>query len=202
MHSLLALSTSCCPRKIPLDQALASFRDYGLAAVALHRPARPEEAKALIPYLRKTRIVAVFDGPGADVGCPLIVVEGGRAGPDRDESLDELCRRLHALRAYRVAVRTPLDGDHHPSPIELPLLREALPQIGYWHDADRGGEEFLHAADAMIFGASFHPLLDADLLAIRATLPAGGPAVVALPAGSPREEILDALDRARGVFRA
>ena len=195
---MLALSTACAPEDLALDAAVASFKDLGVAAVALHRPPTPDEARALQPLARRVRIVAVFgDEFGPDVGAPLLVVEGGPAGEDREATLDALCRRLHALRRFKVALRTPLDGDHHPSPDEIVKVHETLRHVGYWHDAVRGGEEFLTAAERFLLGASFDPL-EADVAGLADALPAYAPAVVVCEPDRVRE----AVRVARGHFRA
>jgi hypothetical protein len=109
------------------------------------------------------RIVAVFsDEPGPDTGAALLVVEGGAAGEDREASLDALCRRLHGLRRLKVGVRTPADEEHHPSPDEMVKIHETLRHVGYWHDASRGGEEYLTVAERFLLGVSFDPL-EADV---------------------------------------
>jgi hypothetical protein len=196
---VLALSTECAPAEATLDAAVASFKDLGVAAVALHRAPTPEEARALVPLARRVRIVAVFaDEPGPHVGAPLLVVEGGPAGDDREASLDALCRRLHALRQFKVALRTPASEDDHPSPDEIATVHETLRHVGYWHDASRGGEEYLALAERYLLGASFDPLDDVDLAGIADALPAYAPAVIVCDPERVREAIL----RARGHFRA
>lgn len=186
---MLALSTSCAPEDLTLDAAVASFKDTGVGAVALHRPPTPEEARALQPLARRVRIVAVFgDEFGPDVGAPLLVVEGGPAGEDRDATLDALCRRLHALRRIKIALRTPPDGDHHPSADEIVKVHETLKHVGYWHDAARGGEEFLTAAERFLLGTSFDPL-EADVAGLADALPAFANAVVVCEPDRVREAI-------------
>jgi hypothetical protein len=195
---VLALSTACAPEDLALDAAVLSFKDHGVGAVALHRPPTPEEARALQPLARRVRIVAVFgDDFGPDVGAPLLVVDGGVAGDDREASLDALCRRLHALRRLKVALRTPADSDHHPSPDEIVKVHETLRHVGYWHDAKRGGEEFLTAAERFLLGASFDPLED-DIAGLADAMPAYAPAVVECET----DKIREAVRRARGHFRA
>ena len=198
---MLALSTLCADADRPLDRVVASFRDLGVRAVALHRPAQTVEARGLAAIARMARVVAVFgEAPGADVGTPLLVVEGGPAADDREVSLESLCRRLHALRDWRVALRTPPASDHHPAPGEIALVREALGHVGYWHDAARGGEAYLEAAARDLLGASFDPLTDVDLAGLRDALPAAAPAVVACASGTARDEVAEALRCARGIF--
>jgi hypothetical protein len=196
---VLALSTACAAEELPLDRAVESFRDLGVAAVALHRPPSPEEARALRPLARRVRLVAIFgDEPGADVGAPILVVEGGPAGEDREASLEALCRRLHALRRFKVGLRTPAEPGHHPSPEEVALVHETLRHVGYWHDAARGGEEHLALAERHLLGASFDPLSAVDLAGLADALPSYAPAVVACDP----ERVRDAVRRARGFFRA
>ncbi len=195
---MLALSTACAPEDLALDAAVLSFKDHGVGAVALHRPPTTEEARALQPLARRVRIVAVFGAAfGPDVGAPLLVVEGGPSGDDREATLDALCRRLHALRRFKVALRTPADPEHHPSPDEIVKVHETLRHVGYWHDAARGGEEFLTAAERFLLGASFDPLED-DIAGLADAMPAYAPAVVVCEPDRVRE----ALRRARGHFRA
>lgn len=177
--------------------------DLGVRAVALHRPPRPDEVKGLAALARRLEIVAIFcDEPARALGPALRVVDGGPAAADREGSLEALCRRLHAWRPLAVALRTPPDADHHPAPGEIALVHEAVPHVGYWHDAERGNGAFLEAAGARLRGASFHPLTDTDLVSIRQALPAHAPAVVACPAGAAKEEVAEALRCARGIFRA
>lgn len=198
---MLALSTSCADAEKPLDRVVASFRDLGVRAVALHRPAEPTEARRLAAFAKRVQVVAVFgDRPGADVGAPLLVVEGGPAGADREATLEDLCRRLHAWRGWKVALRTPPSPDHHPAPDEIALIREAVAHVGYWHDADRGGDAYLEAAARDLLGASFDPRTDPDLAGLREALPRAAPAVVALAAGTAGEEVAEALRCARGIF--
>jgi hypothetical protein len=199
---VLALSTLCADADSPLDRVVASFRDLGVRAVALHRPALEAEARRLAAFAKHVRVVAVFgDGPGADVGAPILVVDGGPAGDDREASLESLCRRLHALRGWKVALRTPGAPDHHPAPGEIALVREAVAHVGYWHDADRGGEAWLEAAARDLLGASFDPLTDLDLAGLRDALPRAAPAVVACAPGTARDEVAEALRCASGIFK-
>ncbi|MHC4133661.1 MAG: hypothetical protein ACYTDU_11385 [Planctomycetota bacterium] len=198
---MLALSTLCADADLPLDRVVASFRDLGVRAVALHRPALEAEARRLAAFAKRVHVVAVFgEGPGANVGTPILVVEGGQAADDREASLESLCRRLHALRDWRVALRTPPAPDHHPAPGEIALVSEALAHVGYWHDADRGGEVYLEAAPCDLLGASFDPLTDIDLAGLRDALPRAAPAVVACGPGTARDEVAEALRCARGIF--
>lgn len=197
-RAVLALSTACAAEDLTLDAAVASFKDLGVGAVALHRPPTPEEARALQPLARRVRIVAVFgDELGPNVGAPLLVVEGGPAGEDREASLDALCRRLHGFRPLKVALRTPADPDHHPSPDEIVKVHETLRHVGYWHDAARGGEEFLTAAERFLLGASFDPL-EGDTAGLADALPAFAAAVIVCEPDRLRE----AVRVARGHFRA
>jgi hypothetical protein len=190
----LALSTACGAPDRPLASIVSSFEPLGVAAIALHR--HPERG-----FAPPVPVVAVFgDGSGPLAGARLLVVEGGAADPDdRERSLEELCRRLHGIDAPAIALRTPLPGAH-PAPDEIALVREALPRVGYWHDAARGGEEFLEAAQPV--GASFDPLEAIDLVALRSALGGRAPAVVWLPPGSERARVVESLHRARGVFGA
>lgn len=197
---MLALSTCCRTSKEPLDRSLVALRASGAPAFALHRAPTAEEARGIASLRTFARVAAVFGAPGADVGCRLYVVEGPKAGPDRERSLEEFCRTLHRWRDLSIAVRTPPDGEHHPSPAELPLLREALRNAGYWHDPDRGGAEFLDVGAPFLLGASFDPLRLEDLRALRDALPAAAAKVIELAAGAGAETIRDALSRARGVF--
>jgi len=195
---VLALSTACAREDLSLDAAVASFKDFGVGAVALHRPPTPEEARALQPLARRVRIVAVFgDEPGPDVGAPLLVVEGGPAGEDREATLDALCRRLHALRRFKIALRTPSDPDQHPSADEVVKVHETLRHVGYWHDAARGGEEFLTVAERFLLGASFDPL-EADVAGLADAMPTFATAVIVCEADRVRE----AIRVARVHFRA
>jgi hypothetical protein len=202
LTSVLALSTLCAEADRPLDRVVASFRDLGVRAVALHRPALEAEARGLAVLAKRARVVAVFgDEPGANVGVPLLVVEGGPAAPDREASLEDLCRRLHALRDWKLALRTPPAADHHPAPDEIALVREAVGHVGYWHDAARGGDAWLEAAARDLLGASFDPLADTDLVGLRDALPRTAPAVVACAPGTARDEVAEALRCARGIFK-
>ncbi|MHC4817650.1 MAG: hypothetical protein ACYTF8_06320, partial [Planctomycetota bacterium] len=130
-----------------------------------------------------------------------LVVDGGPAGDDREASLESLCRRLHALRGWKVALRTPGAPDHHPAPGEIALVREAVAHVGYWHDADRGGEAWLEAAARDLLGASFDPLTDLDLAGLRDALPRAAPAVVACAPGTARDDVAEALRCASGIFK-
>jgi hypothetical protein len=190
MMARIALSTSCGPADRSLTAIVDSFAALDLAAVALHR--HPVRERFRVP------IVAIFgDGSGALAGVRLLVVDAAPSDAEnRDRSLEELCRWLHGVRAPSVALRTPLDR----TPAEIALIREALPKVGYWHDAARGGEEFLAAVDPV--GASFDPLETSQLLLLRSALAARAPAVVALPTGCERERIVESLACARGVFGA
>jgi hypothetical protein len=177
--------------------------DLDVRAVALHRPAAAAVVRALAGVARRVPVVAVWgDHPGADVGAPVLVVDGGSASPeDRERSLEALCRRLHAVpRPLRVALRTPPSPDHHPSPAEVALVCEAVKRAGYWHEPDRGGAAFLEAAARYLQGASGHPLHLADLAGLRDALPRRAPFVVVCPAGTPRAVLVEALSCAAGVF--
>ncbi|MDH3593125.1 MAG: hypothetical protein OER88_14665, partial [Planctomycetota bacterium] len=159
-------------------------------------------AAGLARLARRVRCVAVFGAaPGANVGASVLVVEGGAADDDRERSLDALCRRLHALRGIRIALRTPLDASHHPAPEEVALVQEAVRHVGYWHDATRDGAAHLETAARYLEGASGHPLEIADLPGLRDALPRLAPFVVACPPGTDGEELDEALRCARGVFR-
>jgi hypothetical protein len=198
---VLALSTTCA-REERLDLALRSFRGKDVRAVALHRPPTPEEAAALAPLAKRVRIAAVFadrpDRTGPDVGCRLFVVEGGAAGGDREASLEDLCRRLHALSGRGdVALRAPAEPGGHPAPHEIELVREALPFVGYWHEPDRADSAYLDVAARWLLGASFRPL-ETDLGALRDALPRGGLKVVVCAP----EELDESLRCARSFFRA
>jgi len=196
---VLAVSTACAPDGLPLPEAVESFKDLAVAAVALHRPASPAEADALRPLSRRVHFVAVFgDVPGADVGAPILVVEGGPAEEERDTSLDALCRRLHALGRVRIALRTPANRLDHPAPEEIELVHDSLRNVGYWHDATRGGTEYLALAERYLLGASFDPLEDFDLAGLADALPARAPAVIVCAP----ERVREAVRRARGFFRA
>ena len=195
---MLALSTQCAGPDLSLPDALASFRELGVRAAVLHRMATAEEARALAGLARRIAVVAVFgDEPGPGVGARILVVEGGPVGEDRDRSLEELCRRLHALRDYEVALRTPPDAGHHPAPHELALVREALAHVGYWHDAGLGGDDYLDAGARYLLGASFDPLGGVDLPGLHDALPQAAPATVVCEPDAVR----DALARARGFWR-
>ena len=120
--------------------------------------------------------------------------------PKASSDASSLCRRLHALRDWTVALRTPLAPDHHPAPGEIALVREVLGHVGYWHDAARGGEAYLEVAGRDLLGASFDPLTEVDLAGLRDALPAAAPAVVACASGTARDEVVEALRCARGIF--
>lgn len=203
LRAVLAVSTSFAPPGATLPAAIEAMRDLGVRAVALHRAPAADETPRLARYAGRVKIVAVFaDAPVKGVGQPVLVVEGDTADADRERSLEELCRRLHALKGWRVALRTPPDGAAHPTPDELRLVHEAVRHVGYWHDAARGGAEWLDAAGRLLRGASFHPLETHDLAGVRDALGAGAPAVVQCPPGTERAEVEEALRCARGVFRA
>jgi hypothetical protein len=195
---VLALSTACAAEDLTLDAAISSFKDLGVGAVALHRAPTTEEARALVPLARRVRIVAVFsDEPGPDTGAALLVVEGGAAGEDREASLDALCRRLHGLRRLKIGVRTPQDEEHHPSPDEMVKIHETLRHVGYWHDASRGGEEYLTVAERFLLGTSFDPL-ESDVQGLAEAMPTFAPAVIVCEPDRVRE----AVRLARVHFRA
>jgi len=199
---VLALSTLCADPDRPLDRVVASFKKLDVRAVALHRPALEAEARGLAALARRGRIVVVFgDEPGVPVGAPLLVVEGGPAADDRETSLEDLCRRLHALRDWKIALRTPPGPGHHPAPDEIALVREALGHVGYWHDAERGGEAWLEVAARDLLGASFDPVSGVDLAGLRDALPRAAPAVVACAPGTARDDVIEALHCARGIFK-
>jgi len=199
---MLALSTVCAPSDWSLDKVLASFRSFeGLRRVALHRPPDAAEAKRMATFVRGFEIVALFtDRPAPLLGVPLLVVQGGPAAEDREASLEDLCRRLHAFKGRRVALRPPAVAGGHPAPDEIALVHEALAFVGYWHEPGRAGEEYLDAAARIVWGAPFHPLKDPDPAGLAQALPSGAPAVVACPPGTPRAEVAEALRRAAGLF--
>lgn len=200
---MLALSTVCAPPAWPLPRVVASFRAFDVRGVALHRPPEAGEAPALRRLLPPPRLVAVFgDAPGAAVGAPLLVVEGVPAGADREEALLALCRRLHALRPMAVAIRAGEDPDGLPAAPELPLLFSELAHLRYWHDAARAGEAWLHAAGARLAGASLDPREHLDLAGLAGALGRTRPAVVACPPGTPKRDVIEAVRRAQGCFRA
>lgn len=200
---MLAISTHACPRDLPLADAVRSLRDLGLDAIALHRPPHDAEVAALAQVARRVRIVAVFGAPHAEIPCRLVVVEGGEvSGDDRGTSLEALCRRLHALRDYTVAVRPPPDENHHPWAREIPLLAGAVKHVGYWHEPARAGSDYLDQAAPFLKGASFHPLSGVDLVGLRDALPGSAPAVIACSEGTDHEELQEAVRYARRVFRA
>ncbi len=194
---MIALSTACAGQD-DLAACLTAFHGLEAEAAALHRPARREEAPALAALARRWHYAAVFGAGGADVGCRLVVLEGGPAGTDRERSLEELCRRIHALRGARVALRTPLDPAHHPSPAEIGLIASEVKGTGYWHEEARGGLAHLAAAGGHLLGASFDPLLESDLVALREALPAAAPKVILCRPGAP---LAEALRIALGIFR-
>ena len=200
---MLAISTHACPRDLPLADAVESLRDLGLDAIALHRGPQAGEIAALARVARRARIVAVFGEPCAELSCRLVVVEGGAVtGDDREASLEELCRRLHAFRDYSVAVRPPPDENHHPLAHEIPLLTAAVRHVGYWHEPARAGDDYLDQAAPYLLGASFHPRAGVDLAGLRDALPASAPAVIACPEGTDPRELQEAVRFARRVFRA
>lgn len=202
-RAVLAISTRCVPVDRSLDRAAAALRALGLDAIALHRPAEADEARALASARRGLRIVAVFgETTGGDFGRPLLVVEGGPALEVREASLDALCRRLHALRGLPVAVRTPEGAGGHPAPHEIALLAETVRGVGYFHDAARGGDAYLDAAGPLLRGACFDPLVLADAAGLREALPGGAPAVIDCEPGRPKDEVAEAIACARGWFRA
>ena len=208
---MLALCTRIAPPRTPLPEAAEALAAWGfeLGAVALHRPPGRAEIRGLA--LGKQRIVAIFVdaqaagsglGDPGGLGCSLLVVDGGEAGPDREASLEDLCRRRDACRGFRVALRTPAGPGEHPSPAEVSLVADALPGVGYWHDAARGADDYLHAGAALLFGASFAADGRTDLKELRDALPAGAPVVVDGAPGLEREQVVDAVLRAKGIFRA
>jgi hypothetical protein len=200
---VLALSTLCVPPEWPLPRAVAALRGFDVGGIALHRPSSAGEAPELRRLLPASRLVAVFgDGPGAEVGAPLLVVEGAPAAGDREQAILALLRRVHALRPLPVAVRAALDPDGVPAAAELPLLFSELAAVGYWHDASRAGDAYLDAAGGRLLGASFDPRGEADLAPLAEALGRGRPAVVACPPGTPRREVEEAIRRARSWFRA
>jgi hypothetical protein len=197
---LLAVSTRCVPASYPLDRAVASLRDFRVPSVALHRAPEEPETRALAQS--GARVVAVFSNAPVD-GVPTLVVEGGPAdAADRERSLDELCRRLYALKGFQVAVRSPREEGDHPAPGEIELIRGEVAWAGYWHEPARVSSEYLDRAALWVVGASFHPLEIDDLGALRAALPAAGPAVVDCPHGTSRAEVAEAVARAGSYFDA
>ena len=207
----LALSTSCGAENATLPEIVDSFRELGVAAIALHRPPDATELRALAVQARRVPVVALFGDPASAppgiplvvIEGPLVVIEGGPAPADpaaRERALEELCRRLHAIQGPALALRTPRSEDEFPAPMELPLLREALPRVGYWHDVARGGDEFLDACGGALRGASFDPLATAELVGVRDALADRAPAVVALAPGSGSAMVREALAYARSMF--
>jgi hypothetical protein len=67
-------------------------------------------------------------------------------------------------------------------------VHETLKHVGYWHDAARGGEEFLTAAERFLLGTSFDPL-EADVAGLADALPAFANAVVVCEPDRVREAI-------------
>jgi len=199
---VLALSTCCAPAAMALDRALAAFRPFRVDAAVLHRAPEPQESAALATLARQIRVVALFaQDAAATAGARLLVVEGGPAAPDRERSLEDLCRRIHALRGCRVALRTPATPEDHPSAAEIAPICEAVAHAGYWHDLSRGGAGYLDAAEGRLLGASFDPGRDEGIPLLRDALPSSAPATICLPAGTPRVAVAQAVERARGVFR-
>ena len=196
---MLALSTGCSDRATSLDQAVESLSDMSVGAIALHRAPTAEERRALVRLRRLPRIVAVYTEQGVtDLGRPLLVVEGGTAAEDRGASLLELCRRLHGLRDFDVALRTPDGPESHPAPEEIELVHAEVAAVGYFHDTARGGDKYLELGARWIKGAMFHPLRYEDLGGLRDALPAAAPAVVECVLADDAVAVM----RARGVFRA
>lgn len=199
---MLALSTLCLAPEDDLPRALRALPELSVDAAALHRPPRPLEVSRLVEATKRVRIVAVFGDACDGVPVPLLVVDGGAAGADRERSLEALCRRIHAIRGARVALRTPSDpAREHPSPEEIAVVASEVRHAGYWHDAARGGASWLDAAGRALLGASFDPLSGADLRGLRDALQASAPAVVTLAPGAPRPALLEAIRLARSVFR-
>lgn len=188
-----------------MPEIVASFRELAVGAVALHRPPDATEVRALAAQAQRRPVVVMFgEHATAPAGIPLVVVEGGAAPSDpaeRDRALEELCRRLHSREGPALAIRTPIDAAAFPSPRELPLLREALPRVGYWHDLARGGDEFLESCGAMLCGASFDPFAAASLKGVCEVLGDRAPAVVALPCGTGSATVREALAYAGSIFR-
>ncbi|MHC4954002.1 MAG: hypothetical protein ACYTGZ_08930 [Planctomycetota bacterium] len=188
-----------------LQEILADCRELGARAVAWHRHPTAAEERRLARDTQRLPVLALFgDGAGPAAGAPLLVVDGGPAPQDPDErerALEELCRRIHGLDWNAVALRTPAAAGHFPAPAELPLLKDALPRVGYWHDAARGGDAFLDACGGRIAGASFDPLVYSDLAGLREAMGERTPAVIDLEPGAEPELVLEALARAGAVFR-
>ena len=196
---MLALSTACADRDLPLDRAVESLSDASVGAIALHRVPTPEERRAITLLSRLPRIVAVYAEEGVKkLGRPLLVVEGGTAAEDREASLLELCRRLHALRDFDLALRTPAGPEGHPAPEEIALVHGEVAAVGYFHDTARGGDEYLEHGARWMKGAVFHPLRYGDLGGLRDALPAAAPAIVECAMA----DVAEAVSRARSVFRA
>ena len=195
------MCSSCAPADLSLPAALPVLLEHGpgITALALHREPSAAELRGFRALRQRLRIVAVYGSPpGADLGRPLVVVEGGPADEDREASLLELCRRLHAFRDHDIALRTPVADGDHPAPHEIELVHSELPGVGYFHDAARGGAAYLDAAARRLHGAAFHPLELDDLSALRDALPAAAPAVIECGF----DELGEAVRRAQGVFRA
>lgn len=168
----------------------------GLGAVALHRTPTTGEWRALAAWRKRPRVVAVFGDDATSVDRAVLVVEGGPAAGDREASLLDLCRRLHAMPA--VALRTPPDASWHPLPDELELVHGEVKHVGYWHDTARGGEEYLQAGARFLAGVSFDPTVFEDLVGLRDALPGGAPAVIECAP----EHAAEAVALARGRFHA
>jgi len=188
-----------------LPEIVASFRELAFEAVALHRPPDATEVRALAAQAQRRPVVVLFgERAAAPAGIPLVVVEGGAAPSDpaeREQALEELCRRLHSREGPALAIRTPIDAAAFPSPRELPLLRGALPRIGYWHDLARGGEEYLESCGDMLCGASFDPFAASGLSGVCEALGDRALAVVALPCGTESATVREALAYAGSIFR-
>jgi len=180
---------------LALDRAVAALGELcGFAA--LHRAPSPAESRGLAGLTKAPVIVAVCsDQP---LGRALLVVDGGAAAEDREASLLELCRRLHALRGFDVALRPARDEACHPSPAEIELIWSEVKHVGYWHETAWAGTEYLEAGARRLKGATFHPLEFDGLGELRDALPAAAPAVIECPPA----HAADALRHARGWFRA
>ena len=202
---MLAISTHACDPEASLAEAVESLRRYDIRNLVLHRAPKAAERSALARAAKKCRIVAVFAEEPSPIDDAMWVTDGGVAGEDREASVEDLCRRLHAARGgrrVRIAIRAAIDPGHHPAPNELEWIVQSLRDVGYWHEPARAGEAYLDAGARYLCGASFHPLETPDLVGLRDALPASAPAVIQCGPGCSHEELDEAVRCARGVFRA